>query len=77
MSEERDRLRKTYNLTRTEAEKAEMLLLWFRSQKTKHVNGTDFGRRYQHLFGEFPLFYSWGPFYRDHGLVGLREEEQL
>jgi len=74
MNELRDSFRKEYSLTRTESEKCELLFLWFQrnSEAGKSLSGEDFDRRYKYLFGEFPGFYTWGPFYRDHGFVGLR-----
>jgi len=67
-------LEKVYGLTKTEAAKAEMLLLWFLSVSPhrKSIPWEEFDRRYKWLFREQALFYSWGPFYRDHGQVGLR-----
>ena len=57
-------------------EVASQLLDWFheRQQETKSMTLTmeEFDEKYKQLFGERPLWYSWGPFYRDHGFVGLR-----
>lgn len=64
-------LKEKYNLTQTDASKLEMLLLWFRDQNHKHVTMEEFDKRYYYLFRKRPLWYTWGPFYRDHGVVGI------
>ena len=67
-------------LTRTETEKMELLLLWCRDAITKsgenYILMKEFDRRYKYLFGEYPLWYTWGPFYRDHGFAGIKEERK-
>lgn len=59
---------------KVEEQKCEMLLLWFQKNKDTHGHVTmeEFDKRYKWLFRKRPYFYSWGPFYRDHGFVGLR-----
>ena len=71
-------LRKKYFLTKVESEKAEFLLVWFLSvsPRGESIEETEFRRRYWWLFRRYPLFYCWGPFWRDHGRVGLCEEEE-
>ncbi len=68
-------LKKDYFMTQTEAEKAEMLLLWFNNYPktdSRFIPMDEFDKRYKWLFRERALFYSWGPFIRDHGFVCLR-----
>lgn len=54
-------------------EKEDILLLWFESHRVDNIaDGYKFAKLYKFLFGDFPYWYARGPFYRDHGFVGLR-----
>ena len=69
-------------MTRTEKAKASMLLAWYSSvvndkKHSGHILEEEFGLRYWWLFRRYPKFYTWGPFYRDHGSVGLRGMTKL
>ncbi len=48
------------------------LLKWFNEQ-TGEVSTKGFDTMYKKLMGSYPKWYTWGPFYRDHGIVGLRK----
>lgn len=65
-------------MTKIQEQKCEMLLLWYKSvinqTHKKLVTMEEFDKRYKWLFRRRPYFYAWGPFYRDHGFVGLRKE---
>ncbi len=51
------------------------LLRWYRQRRCStgslFVSMDEFDYKYSALFGKQPLWYSEGPFYRDHGCVGL------
>jgi len=55
---------------------ASQLLDWFRKRQRETKSSTltmvEFDKKYKQLFGSCPTWYSWGPFYRDHGFAGLR-----
>ena len=77
------KLRKEYcGFTEIQAAKCEMLLLWFVtvSPNLKSISEDGelgFCKRYWWLFREYALFYTWGPFYRDHGFVGIRGFDKI
>lgn len=53
------------------------LLVWFNGSSSHgRVPMEDFDVEYKKLFGKRPEWYSCGPFYRDHGFVGLREGQR-
>ena len=63
-------------LTKVQKEKHAVLLLYFNSKSPdrKSIRGEDgFNKLYWWLFREYPYWYTWGYFYRDHGFVELRE----
>jgi len=67
-------LRQEYRLTRAEARKLDLLILWVGASRDEngYVEEEEFRPRYEYLFGEPPLFYTFGPIHRDHGLVRLK-----
>jgi len=65
-------------MTKTEKSKHDMLLAWFKtilpSDKRSISEGDyEFELHYWWLFRDYPKFYSWGRFFRDHGQVGITQ----
>lgn len=75
---EKERSKLLNGLTKTEKKKADVLLLYFndKSPDGKPICEEDgFYELYWWLFREYPLWYSWGYFVRDHGFVGLKSDK--